>query len=231
MKFINKIFILIVFALNIVSCGENSALKEEKLYFAEENKDWIVNDTIGENFIMVDNHGISQSFSMNGNTHYFNKSWSSILGINTKMTHTEYHFQEFISSYGMYFSLSLTAGFPPFGDEIYVNLGNISFAYDLKNKTISRIDSNFGNKSKLMTDQGYEENEKIYSTAEIMDSISIYGKTYQEVLHFEFKDFRNKWNDFTPVEIFVAKKYGLVKYILNNGISAERKPSEKKKNI
>jgi len=204
--------------LSLMGC-----VKEETINFDSENKDWITSYEIGDNFIMKDNNGISHSFSMTDNSYYFSESEGGYFFVTTHKSNTEYHYQNFTSNYGTQFSLSLTAGFEPFGDDIYIKLDNIGFVYDFKFQTISRIDSPFGYLSKTMTDKGYEKNVTINSTVEIIDSYIVNESRYLEVLHFTFKDYVEKWEAYTVKEIFVAKKYGLIKYILNNDLIFERK--------
>ncbi len=224
MKLFDRLTIIVVIFTCFVSCGEESALKEETIYFQEENKGWLTADSLGYNFVIIDNNGISQSFTMNRDNYEFSKSWGSFLGVNTDMTHTEYHYQAYTSNYGILYSLSLTAGFKPFGDELYVVLDRIGFAYDLKFQTISRLSTDIGIKSKLMTDEGYElQGEDIFSTVEFSDTYLTNQSSYDNVLHFQLKDFINNWDKFTVTDIYIAKNIGLIKYELNNGIVYERK--------
>jgi hypothetical protein len=224
MKLFSRLFIVFGIITSLISCGEESALKEETIYFQKENKGWINNDSLGYNFVLIDNNGISQSFTMNRNNYEFSNSWGSFLGVNTDMTHTEYHYQAYTSNYGVSYSLSLTAGFKPFGDDLYIDLDRIGFAYDFKFQTISRLNTDFGIKSKLMTDEGYElQGEDIFSTAEILDSYSTNLHNYDTVLHFQLEDYKDNWDDFTVTDIYIAKNNGLIKYELNNGITYERK--------
>lgn len=220
--------ILFITAVILLSAcgGEGNGLKTETYYFNEQNAEWLTKDTIADTFVMMDNNGISQSFSMRSDNYYFNKSWSSIIGITTQSSLTEYHFQSYRSSFGLKFSLSLTAGIPPFGDNIYINLEEVGFAYDFDFETVSRLETLFGYKSLLMNSDGYEVSEdgEILSSVEILDSLSTADTSYFEVLHFTFNDFNDQWTDYTVSEIFVAKEIGLVKYVLAGGVSAERKP-------
>ncbi len=209
--------------LLLVSCGEEHAIKEETLYFKDENRDWVLKDSVHLPFIMVDDNGISQSFSLINSTCYFNKSWSSTLGITTHMTHTEYCYTACGSTYGTGFSLSLTAGLSPnHGDQVFILMGDIGFAYDLEIKTIVRIDSPFGYKSKIITEAGYEETESFGSTVEMLDSLIVEGIKYENVLHFTFRDFQDQWKKHTLAEIFVAKGVGLIKYVTHAGLANER---------
>ncbi len=214
-----------VLVLILSACGgEQGALKEEKLYFNQLHAGWITSDTINDIFIMTDNNKISQSFVMRSDTYYFNKGWSSFLGINTSMTYTEYHYQAYTSGFGMRYSFSLTAGSPPYGDVVFVSLNDVGFQYDLEFETVFGLDTPFAYKSYLITSEGYEVHDdgEIFSSVEILDSLVTSYESYEEVLHFTFNDFNDQWTDLTITEIFLAKEVGLVKYVLAGGVSAER---------
>lgn len=220
MKFRILIFCILPFFL--LSCGENSALKEETYYFEETHRAWIPDYDQNFQFVVSDTNGISESFMLDQDETYFTKSWGSFLGINTDMTHTEYHYQAYSSSYGNRFTISLTAGWPPYGDEIFVTMNDVEFAYDLKKERVSRVYSEFGSKSLLMTEDGYEENETIHSTVTILSNTSIGSNEYNEVLQFVFLDYAEEQKPLTIKEIYIAKDCGLVKYVYNNGISFSR---------
>ncbi len=219
------VFAGFILMLLLVACGgEQGALREETLYFNQLNAGWISGDTLGDIFNMTDNNGISQSFVMNSDSYYFNKGWSSFMGINTSMTYTEYHHQAYNSGFGMRYSFSLTAGSPPYGDIVHISLDNVGFQYDLEFETVFSMDTPFAYKSYLITSEGYEVHDdgEIHSSVEILDSLVTSIATYEEVLHFTFNDFIEQWTAFTVTEIFLAREVGLVKYVLAKGISAER---------
>lgn len=216
LPYVNKGTILLL-SLLLIGC-----VKEETINFDSENRDWITNYEIGDNFIMKDNNGITCSYSMTDDSYYFLESEGGVLFVTTDKEQTEYHYQNFTSNYGTQFSLSLTAGFEPFGDEVYMEFNDIGFAYDFKYQTISRIHSPFGYLSKNMTDKAYENNVTINSKVEILESYIVNDVAYFEVLHFTFKDYVEEWEPYTVKEIFVAKRFGLIKYILNNDLIIER---------
>lgn len=208
----------------LVSCGENMALVEETLYFDAGNAGWLSQDTMGVNFVMSDNNGITQSFTMDSEEHYFGKSWTSTLGITTHMTHTEYRYQAWHSSYGYSLSQSLRAGFEPYGDRLYVDLHGTTFAFDLKTATLSEVSCSAGRISLTMTDIGYEAwDEEILSTIELMESYATASTVYDSVLHFSLKDFEGERDDFDVTTIYLAKHAGLIRFELENGVVYERK--------
>ena len=129
--FIVNLMISIGLPLMVSSCGEDSALKEETFRFKEINRGWAGTNQWGSSFIMTDDNGISQSFTQSDYNAYFTKSWTSILGINTHMSHIEYTHQNWFSTYGLSFYQSLTAGIPPHGDRLYLSVGGAGFEYDL----------------------------------------------------------------------------------------------------
>ncbi len=207
------IFLLILF---IAGC-----VKEETNNLSSESKAWITKYKIGDNFIIKDGNGISHSFSMISSSSYFLESESSYFFIKTNIINSEYHHQDFSSNNGTEFSLSVTAGFDTFGDELYVELNGIGFAYDLKYNTLTRISSPYGYLSRSMTDDTYEDDDNIKSTIEMLDYYTVNNVKYSKVLHFVFKDYAKKTNDYSVKDIFVAQKYGLIKYILNNNLILE----------
>lgn len=206
----------------LCSCGDDWAFKEETLHIATENRDWITADQYGTSFIMVDNNKISQGFIMNHNSTDFSPSTTSYFGIRTRITKTESFTQSWTSNFGQGFMTILTAGFEPFGDRLSVSINEINFMYDFTFQTIGHIYFNSSYKSKTMTDTGYEENETIYSTVQILDSLTVNGIRYIGVLHFIFEDFPDLWTDFTVKEVYLAKHIGLIKYSLNDGVTYER---------
>ena len=222
-RYILNITVLFVVTGLCVSCGENGALKERTVYFHEDHAKWMTPMEPGDQFLVQDCNGVTQSFMMREDNYYFGKSWGSFLFVNTDMLHTEYHYQSFGSLFGLSYSQSLTANEAPFGDELYITMEDVAFAYDLTVGVVSRIYCGFGNKSMLMTDQGYEEQEPIYSEVVIRDTMVIGGQTYQEVLHFVLADFEESWEPYTPAELFVAKGAGFVRCIFAGGMVLTRK--------
>jgi len=217
----NKYLIILLISV-LCSCGEDWAFKEETLYIATENRDWIIEDKYGSGFIMVDNNHISQGFSMDMNSTDFSPSTTSYFGIRTRITKTESYTQGYSSNFGQRIMFILTAGFAPFGDRFSFSINGLYFNYDFKFKTISHISFNSSDKSTTMTDVGYEVNETIYSTVELLDTLTVNGVKYEGTLHFSLEDFKDQWSDFTIKEVYIAKHIGLIKYSLYNGTSYER---------
>jgi hypothetical protein len=217
----NKYLIILIMAI-LCSCGEDWAFKEETLYIAAENRDWITPDKYGTSFIMVDNNKISQGFMMNENSTDLSPKTSSYFGIRTRISKYESFTQGWSSNFGQRFGITLQAGFEPFGDRLGISIDRIYFTYDFKFKTIVNISLNSSDLSKTMTDKGYEENETIYSTVELLDTLTVNGIKYEGILHFNLEDFKDQWSDFTITEVYIVKHIGLIKYSLNNRITYER---------
>jgi hypothetical protein len=216
----------VTFGLVLISCGGEGEhpLKEEYYYLEEINREWLAPDTIHEVFYMKDINGISSSFRMTGNHEEMGKSWTTVMGINTRTTYTEEYFQSFKSSFGMVLGISMRANTPPHGDNIKISLGEVGFSYDFDFDMVHSLDTPFGYKNLLMTDKGYEVHDdgEILSTVEILDHLDTEYDSYQDVLHFTFNDCSKQWMDFTVTEIYIARGIGLVKYTLANELSAER---------
>jgi hypothetical protein len=208
----------------LVACDREHALKRETFYFKEENKGWVKGDPVRMPFMMMDDNLITSSFSLNDSTCYFGESWGTNFGIYTHYTLKEYCYLSFRSTYGTTFSISLTAGSPPLGDYIFIHLNGVEFMYDLDTETIVSLYTPFGTRSRTITDTGYEENEPIHSTVELLDSLLVGGRFYHDVMHFYLKDFSEQWGSYTPIDIFVAKSHGLIQYNLSCGLTCSRKP-------
>ncbi|MBE0662643.1 MAG: hypothetical protein IH597_09260 [Bacteroidales bacterium] len=212
-------FILVALMASLAACN----LPKEKVYKIEDgNKGWLYDGDVGSGIIMADNNGISESFLLYSSDHEFSEGASGYFFVTTEVSKRESFHQAFSSTYSHRFSLSLSANYPPFGDELYVNLDGITFAYDLKYNEISRLDTPFGYKSKTMTDEGYSGYIIIESTVEMLNHLELNGFTYDEVLKFTINDFPENWTNFTIREIFIAREHGLVKYVMNNGIEVLR---------
>jgi len=212
-----------IFLIFLTACGEDHALKKETIYIDEDNKAWLGQDTINQSFLMSDTNDIKQSFIFKYKDDNFSQSWSSILGINTNMTFTENHYKSYENNIGLSFSISLTAGYSPFGDELFISLDQTEIAYDLKYNTITRIYTPQAYLSKNYTETGYEIDEPIFSKAVILDSLTTNYNTYKDVLYFELIDFVNSMDDLSIVKIYIAKNIGLVKFQYKNGLYYERK--------
>lgn len=220
-QFMNKvIYIVLMWAL--VSCRKDKALKEKILYVSLENKEWLSTDSLGTSSLMIDDNQISQAFSRYENSTDFSQSSTSQFGINTTNTKRESFSQGYSSTYGTRYSYLLTAGFSPYGDEISININKLSFAYDFKFKTITRVGYEGKYKSKRMANEGYEEREKILSTMDLLDSIEINGKKYSEILHFTLNDFSEEWSNLAIRELYIAKQYGLIKYSYQSKVTFAR---------
>lgn len=214
-----KVSLLFVLTVSFSACN----LPKEKFYHIENaNKSWLYTGAVGSSISLTDTNGISESFTLNWGTHEFSEGYSGYLFITTRISKRESFHQNFSSTYGHRLSLTLSANYPPFGDELYVSLNDIGFAYDLKYNEITRLDTPFGYKSKTMTDTGYAGNVIIGSDVEILNQYELIGFIYAEAMKFTLADFQENWTGFTVREIYIAKKYGLVKYVYNNGIEVVR---------
>ncbi len=211
-----------ILTLGCLSCGEDSALTERTVSFHGDNAGWLTSFEPGEHFVMTDSSRIRRSYLMIADQHTYEKSWGSFLFINTDMLHTEYRYQQFRAVFGPTFSISLTAREAPYGDELYISTGEVSFAYDLAVQLVSRVYMETESKSMLMTDTGYENNESILSGVELLDSLEVQGRVYKQVIRFTLSDFSGDLDPFTPRVISVGKGNGLIRVEFAGGNYLER---------
>jgi hypothetical protein len=215
-------FVLLLIASLLCSCTEDWAFRQETLTIADENRDWVCDDSLWSGFLMVDNNGISQGFNMKGNSTGFSPSRTLYFGIPTHSTQTESFTQSWSSNYGVSLMSILTAGFDPYGDHISISINGLDFMYDFKFKTLFNIWFQSSSLSRTMTDVGFDDNVTINSTVEILDRHTVNGTVYDSVLHFAFADFREMWRDNTVTNLYFAKKEGLIEYALHSGVVFRR---------
>lgn len=222
MNFIKLKINLAFLSLIIIAgaCSDKWALKEETFIIADENSDWVPLEVPGESFLMTDNNGITQGFIMDREEHYLDKSWGGFLGLNTHMTHTEYRSRSYSSTYGHNYYIAIRAAtWEPYGDELSISLMDLDFRYDLLLGKVSSLFTPFCRISYVQTSEGYESEDTIVSTCEILESITIGDRTYNEVLHFTLLDKPDQWSNTIPTDIYVSKGIGLIRYILNIGVT------------
>ncbi|MFC0876343.1 hypothetical protein ACE01N_07095 [Saccharicrinis sp. FJH2] len=216
---IELLLVIIVF----MSCTENAALKKDVYNVNIENSEWINFSELERDFSMIDNNAISYSFGLSDRYHEYDKSWTSVVGINTHMSYREEYYESYTSTYGLNYSLNLSASFEPNGDCLDCRLGEVRFKYDLDKNILCNVDYDNEYKSLQSTSDGYIiQNDSIYSIAEFIDSVMVNQVTYYNVLHFTLHDFAEEWKDFTINEIYLAKQTGLIQYTYTNGISVCR---------
>ncbi|MFB6318863.1 hypothetical protein [Saccharicrinis sp. FJH54] len=214
--------LLLVF-LSFISCTENAALKKDIYNVNSENSEWINFYELQRDFSMIDNNAISSRFGLSDQYHEYDKSWTTVIGINTHMSYREEYYESYTSTYGLHYSLSLGASFDPNGDCLDCRLGEVRFKYDLEKNIVCNVDYDNKYKALQSTSDGYNiQDDSIYSTVEFIDSFMVNQVTYHNVLHFTLRDFTEVWKDLTINEIYLVKKTGLIQYTYTNGISVCR---------
>lgn len=216
-----SLFVLI-FSILLVSCGRDNISRNQTFTIHENNRNWIPNHSIYQNFNMVDDYGISQNFYFQYINKYFQESSSSVFGVTTQTSKRENIYVKYVSMYNLYFSILLVALGEDRGDEISVSLEDLSFTYSFKNKVISRI-SFQNNYLQNSIDNNGGENQPLKSTVTFLDTLQIDNKTYTNVMKFQLKDFENLVKPNSITEIFLAQNYGLVKFKTKSALSWQRK--------
>jgi hypothetical protein len=204
-------------ALLLSSCGEDWAFIEKTYTIDPVNDTWVPVEYEDTVFLVEDNYGIKQSFVLESDYYYLDKSWGGYFGITTDITYTEYRSRHYTSTFGDKFSFSIRAAtWEPYGDVLRVEVNDVVFRYDLGLEIITEVSTPFLHIGSTQTSEGYEFEDTILSTCTFLDTVVLNGTAYSDVLHFKLLDAPEKWKQETVREIFLAKETGLVKYILNS---------------
>ncbi len=227
----NLIFLSLSLLMLFSSCGDNSPLaKEETYYIVEDHLKWVFPDVLNESFFMRDSNGITYSYTKVIHNHDFTDSWSSFFGFTTSITHTESYSLEYRNNalYDLNLTLLLTAGFPPFGDYYSVNIGSFNLMYDFKYNQVFNLYCDWGDKSYNLTDDGFEYQQTILSNVTFIDELQVYHTLYSDIMHVEFLDFKESYDNNTVTDLYFAADIGLLKIVFKNGVYLERiyDPSE-----
>ena len=87
-----------------------------------------------------------------------------------------------------------------------VSILDTDFEYDLSLKHLTYVSQ-------------YPNNTPVpFSKAILLYSIEINNHVYKEVMHFQLYDFKEDWNNKTITEIYLAKKYGIIKFKTNQNL-------------
>lgn len=213
--FINKYFFFAIL-ISVVSC----TISEEYQYLDEKSIVWRSEDDLNDHFTMVDNNGIAQVFDMKVNRDDPIPSASIVFGFQSK-TYREYIYQRYQSDFGTEFTISLQAGYEGESDDVYFECADIGFAYDPQKNALNRVNTYFGNLGQSRDTYG-NYTFGLKSGVYFLPDMEINNHVYDRVIVFTLKDLADKWDDQTLVELYVAEKVGLVKYVLNNGVYYER---------
>lgn len=221
-RFIIKLF-LSVQLLTLVSCGENSALTEKYYYVKEENKAWLVNDSLAKLYEMIDNNGITYNFSGACARQEFSEGSAGFLFVTTQKSFRERYYLSSSSNYGTSFSMYLYATtWDGYDDEVHLTIDNVNIDCGLASKKIYSFNCRQSNVKWTQSDEN--DKNSVFVKAEIFDSINVRNHIYKGVLYCRLKDNINVLDDKDITEVYYAKGVGLIKYVLKSGIVVERKP-------
>lgn len=211
--------------LYLCSCRIYDDTITDWYYVSDDLKEWLVVDSINFRFMVKDNHSIGREFVMIENGHEFSPGSSYFAGIKYHVSQRENYYQRFGSNYGDSYSISLNPTFNDdiFGEQIDFYLQNLSFSYDFKFEEIIRLETNNQYRWLTITSEGIEDNTLFQSTVEFLDEITMNDQIYFDILHFQLKDFEPFWNENTITEVYYARKLGLLRYKMNNGLTFERR--------
>lgn len=224
-RFTIKLF-LAVQLLTIESCGDEFALTEKYYFVKEKNKEWLVTDSLAKPYEMIDSYGITYSFSETNTQQCYSEGASGFLFVTTKKSYVEYYQLSSTSNYGTSFSMNLYASLWNGSDDvIHLYFDNITLHCDLTTAEIYYFGCKQNNAKWTQTDEN--DKNSVFVKAEFLDSINLRSHVYNGILHCKIKDNINVLDDTDIIEIYYAKRIGLIKYIYKSGIVVERKPGKK----
>lgn len=213
-------YIISLFCLGLILIFASCTVSEEYQYLDEKSIVWRSEDDLNDYFTMVDNNGINQVFDMTVNRDEPLSSASIVFGFQSK-TYREYIYQKYKSNFGTEFTISLEAGYEGESDDVYFECADIGFGYDPQKNTLNRVNTYFGNLGQSRDAHG-NYTFGLKSGVYFLPDLEIKGHVYDRVMVFHLKDLEEKWDEQTLVELYVAERVGLVKYVLNNGVYYER---------
>lgn len=200
----------------LLSCSEENAIKTEYIYLEKETLNWFPQFVDNEVFTTKDLNNITQTYKKLYESYHISPSTSSFFGINTKTIYTEEYYMTFRSTYNDIFSVDLQSYPEERGDVISLTLNDLQFQFSFKLNNLTNINLDTSYLSDYVFEDEYD-NLKIKSKVDFFEDYNIYDTINAKVLHFKLLDFQDYLTEFTPIEIFFSQKYGLIKYILQNG--------------
>jgi len=212
MKYLNKIiFILIVIFTFSCKCP-----KEEDIttYLQPTSKEWFM-DLVDTCIYLQDSNLITQSFILfeKNNENFHIQQYGRVN--DCPKSQIEQYYRNYRNSFSNHFSFSIYAYT---GEDMTIELGNIDFTYNFDKNKITRIFVYEYYKSPTYYSDGTVEGDTIFSTVEYLDSYKVSNQNYDGVMLFTINDFVNQLSDFDAKQIYVAKHYGLIKYVTKSGI-------------
>jgi len=223
MILMNKLtFLSLIFTVLLLttSCGDKEDFPNP---IAASSMNWLFQEEVGQRFTMVDDNGITEDFVLTQSVGRNSQNDYQANGLDIDLSKISYYSQQFSTTYSDVFSMGLRSGYGNYGDTFLLNIGGVSYDIDLHEALVTSVRYNSDYLSYSTTEDGYENNgNPLYSTVTFLENEIINGITYEKVMYIKYNDFIVTNTDFTIKEIYLAKGFGLVKYIRNNGIISHR---------
>ena len=108
------------------------------------------------------------------------------------------------------------------GDEISVEVNGLFFTYNFQKQLLIYMKVLEYSKSKTYYSDGSVKGDEIASTLKFYTNFDINGKIYENVMHFQLRDFAERLTSSTTTDIYIAQHNGLVKYRLFGGLEFVR---------
>ncbi len=202
---LNKLIALSFFAFVagsiFSSCCSNQI--HGTFYIADEVRKYMP-DTNILSFNMIDQNGITDGFYINEGAWYSTHLYMSEWGEANRCGDAS-----FSESFGVAYSSSINSNFLIISMRAYPEGTELEMEWNQMDRAVYNF------QTKEVTS---EQKPKI----KFIESMEINGKTYTNIVLFDYRNILTKISYGTPSQIFIAEKYGLIKYNSQMGSNFER---------
>ena len=213
----NKLFTLTILLL-LFSCGKDD-LPRNTIQVGDIQ--WLFQGDINDSYVMQDSNGISNSFTLISIDGFNDASGASQL-TNIDLSQITNYSHKYTSTSSI-LRMGISAGYQPVGNKLYGEFDDLNFRVDLATHQLTYISLGTQYRSLTETDEGYVNyGGMMYSNASFFTNYTIEGTVYDAVFIIKLNDFSGSYSNFTIREFYVAKGFGVVKYVYNNGVVSLR---------
>lgn len=204
----------------VISCGDDDLPQNP---IDPSSMEWFFQENVGANFIMHDDNGIANEFILEESIGANSQNGYQTNGLDADLSKINYYYQDFSDTYFSGLKLGVRSSYGSYGDTFTISINEVDFAIDLNEALVTSVHFESTYLAYSETDEGYENNEEpIYSTVTFLENALIDGVNYDEVMHIQYNDFIASNTDYTIKEIYLAKQFGLIQYVYNNGVVCHR---------
>lgn len=202
---LNRLTWLLFFTILVgnifTSCCSNEI--HGTFYIDDEARKYMPDTTI-RHFKMLDQNGITDGFYIDETTWYKTHIYMSEWGSANRCGDAS-----FSETFGVAYSSTMNGVFMM----IVLRANPEGTELELEWNQTDRVNYNF-----LTKEISSEKKPSI----QFIDNMEIKGKTYTKVILFDFRNILQQISYGTPKQIYIAEKYGLIKYVSQMGSTFER---------